>query len=207
MHRDPLRDLEPRLMRRLCLLAGGIGVLITTTGCGAAILARYDAVAFDAPPERAFPLGSPRQEIEHKLGKPDASKALPDGTHVDTYTYTIRNPEWRKTKQTILLVSMMTVGFAEPFLVPWASYDVAKHRRTATLRYDADDTLLDQGLHAGYGPSDDGLPPLSFETIRDTCRSDSANAVTAPAGGTSPPNRTYSYQACVVRRLAIWGIE
>ena len=194
-------------MRRLWLLAGGIGTLLTTTGCGAAILARYDAVAIDAPAEGIFPAGSSRQEIEARLGKPDASKPLPDGSRADTYTYTLRNPEWRKEKWWLAAATLVTIGWIEPFSVPWAAYDVAKHRRAATFRYAPDDTLLDQGLPPAYGPPDDGPPPLSFETIRETCRSDRADALAAPVGGVSPPNRTYSYQVCVVRRLAIWGIE
>ena len=194
-------------MRQLSGLAGLIGILLMTAGCGAAILARYDALALDDPAEHTFPLGSSRQEVEARLGKPDTSRLLPDGSQADTYTYTIRNPEWHRMKWMAALGTVITVGFFEPFSVPFASYEVLTHQRTATFRYSPDDALLDHGLPPAYGPPDEGLSSLSFETIRKRCRSDTAEGPAAPAGSAAPPHGTYGYQACVVRRLAIWGIE
>jgi hypothetical protein len=194
-------------MRQLGVLASVIGILLMTAGCGAAILAHYDAVALDESAEHTFPLGSSRQEVEARLGKPETSRLLPDGSQAATYNYTIRNPEWRQMKWLAALGTVITVGFFEPFSLPFASYEVLKHQRTATLRYGPDDALLDHGLPPAYGPPDDGLSSLSFETIRELCRSDTAEGPAAPAGSAAPPHGTYSYQACVVRRLAIWGIE
>jgi hypothetical protein len=194
-------------MRRLAALAGVIGLSLVCTGCATAILARYDAAALDLPPEGAFPLGLPRHEVEAKLGKPDVSRPLPDGSRTDTYIYTLRNPEWAKLKWVMAVGTVITVGFTEPIWVPWASYDVLKHRRTATFRYDPDDVLLDHAPPSGYGPPDDSLPPLSFDAIRERCRSEESTAGTAPVAGDAPPDRAYGYHACVVRRLAIWGVE
>ena len=193
-------------MRRLAVLAGVIGLALACTGCASGILAHYDTAALGRPPEGSFPPGSPRREIEAKLGKPDASRALPDGSRADTYTYTLRNPEWAKRKWGMAVGTLITVGFTEPIWVPWVSYDVLKHRRTATLRYDPDDVLLDHAPLPGYGPPDDGLPPLSFDEIRERCRSEEP-AAAAPAARGSPPERVLGYNACIVRRLAIWGVE
>jgi hypothetical protein len=194
-------------MQRLAALAGAIGLSLACTGCATAILAHYDAAALALPPESSFPPGSLRQEVEVKLGKPDASRPLPDGSRADTYTYTLRNPEWAKMKWAMAAGTVITVGFTEPIWVPWASYEVLKHRRTATFRYDPDDVLLDHAAPPGYGPPDDSLPPLSFDALRERCRSEEAAAGTALTAGGAPPGRAYGYYACVVRRLAIWGVE
>ena len=153
-------------MRRLAALAGVIGLSLVGNGCATA--------ALYFPPEGLFPPGLPRQEVEGKLGKPDVSRPLPDGSRADTYTYRLRN---------------------------------LKHRRTATFRYDQDDVLLDHAPPPGYGPPDDSLPPLSFHAIRERCRSEEPAAGRAPAAGGAPPDRAYGYYACIVKRLAIWGVE
>ena len=194
-------------MRRLAALAAATALSLACAGCGPAILARYDAIALDSPPERAFPPGSPRGAIETKLGKPHASRRLPDGSRADSYTYTLRNPEWAKLKWAMAVGTVITVGFTEPIWVPWASYEVVRHRRTVTLRYDADDVLLDHAPFASYGPPDDGLPPLSFDAIRERCRSEEPPAGADSAAVAARPDRAYGYVACVARRLAIWGIE
>src|SRR5204863_4831945 len=131
-----------------------------------------------------------------------ASRRLPDGSRADTYTYTLRNPEWATLKWAMAVGSVITVGFTEPIWVPWASYDVLKHRRRVTVRYDPDDVLLDYAPLADYGPHDDSLPPLSFDTIREGCRSEEQAARTASVAD-APLDRVYNYAACVAKRLAI----
>src|SRR5215467_6098860 len=133
----------------------------TSSGRGALILAHQDSVGLDGPVSTNVTLGSPRETVEAPLGKPATSRLLPDGSRVDTYVYTERNPEWRKQKLTFALVSLMTVGFAEPILVPWAGYE----------------------------------PLVGAE--RSGVSSDSS----------LPVPRPYAYSECLVRRLAIWGIE
>ena len=178
-------------MNRLSALAGGIGLLFAAGGCGAAILAYHDAVGLDGPASSVFALGSTRQDVEAKLGKPETSRALPDGSRVDTYTYTVRDPRWRKMKWGFAMGTVVTVGFVEPAFAPMAVYEVSKNRHTATFTYGPDDRLLDHGPPPRYGPPDDGLEPLSFAEIRERCRAESPDA----------------YHECVVRRIAVWAIE
>src|SRR5215469_1220214 len=180
----------------------------TSSGCGALILAHQDSVGLGGPITTNVTLGSPRETVEAPLGKPVTSRLLPDGSRVDTYVYTERNPEWRKQKLTFALVSLMTVGFAEPILVPWAGYEALKHRRTVTLTFGADEHLLAYGPPPPYGPPDDSVERLSFDEIRRRCRREHDAEHTGmssdrPSAGPGP----YAYSECLVRRLAIWGIE
>jgi hypothetical protein len=195
------------MSQRLSALASAIGLAVACAGCGPAILARYDAVALADPAERSFPSGSSRQAIDAQLGKPQASRPLPDGSRADTYTYILRNPEWAAMKWAMAVGSVITVGFTEPLWVPWASYDVFKHRRTVTFRYDPDDVVLDHAPFVPYGPNDDSLPPPSFDAIRGRCRVEDAAAGTPSETSGAPGHRTYNYSACVAKRLAIWGTE
>ena len=188
-------------------LAGAIGLALACAGCGPAILAHYDAVALALPAERSFPSGSSRQAIEAQLGKPDASRPLPDGSRADTYTYILRNPEWAAMKWAMAVGTVITVGFTEPLWVPWASYDVFKHRRTVTFRYDPDDVVLDHAPLVGYGPDDDSISPPSFDAIRERCRVEVHAAGASFDSSGAAPHRTYNYSACVAKRLSIWGIE
>lgn len=176
-------------MKRLSSLAATIGLACAAAGCGTAILARYDNRGLDGP--AVFALGSTRQEVEAKVGKPETSRTLPDGSRVDTYTYTIRKPEWRSMGWQWAVGTVITIGFTEAVWVPWAVYEVWKSRHTATFTYGLDDRVLDHGLPPGYGPPDDKLEPLSFIEIRERCRAETPDA----------------YSECVVRRIAIWGIE
>ena len=195
------------MIRRLPALAGAIGLALACAGCGAAILARYDAVALARPPEQSFPSGSSREAIEAQLGKPDVSRPLPDGSRADTYTYILRNPAWAARKWTMAMGTVMTVGFTEPLWVPWASYDVFKHRRTVTFRYDPNDVMLDHAPLAAYGPDDDSLSPPSFDAIRERCRAEVHAAGTSADSSDAAPHQTYNYSVCVARRISIWGIE
>ena len=178
-------------MKRLILLMGAIGLVFATAGCGAAILAYQDAVGFDRPASSVFALGSTRQEVEARIGKPESSRALPDGSQLDSYAYTIRNPEWRKMKWMFAVGTVITIGFVEAVWVPWAAYEVWRARHTATFTYGPDDRVLDHGPPPRYGPPDDRLEPLSFAEVRERCRSENPDA----------------YHECVVRRIAIWAIE
>lgn len=177
------------MTRRLVVLTGLIGLSLGFTGCASAIVAHYDRTSLDGLPEKAFPLGWPRQQVEAKLGKPDASRPLPDGSRADTYTYTLRNPEWAKRKWGLAAGTLITVGFAEPFLLLLAAAEVAQNRRTATLRYDPDDFLLDHALPPVYGPPDEGLSSLSFDEIRARCRSEEPASETTPAARGAPPDQ------------------
>src|SRR5499427_2052242 len=141
----------------------------TLSGCGALILAHQDSLGLDGPASANVTLGSPREHVEVTLGRRASSRPLPDGSRVDTYEYTQRNPEWQKQKLTFALVSLMTVGFAEPFLVPWAAYEALKYRRTVTLTFGADERLLAYNPPPTYGPPDDGVEPPSLAEIRIRC--------------------------------------
>lgn len=185
------------------------GVLASTlSGCGALILAHQDSVGLDGPVSANVTLGSPRETIEAMVGKPVTSRPLPDGSRVDTYAYTQRNPEWRRQKVTFALMSLMTVGFAEPILVPWAGYEALKYRRTVTLTFGADERLLAYGPPPAYGPPDDGAEPLSLDEIRSRCRHEhGAERLRVSSEEPLPGPRPFAYSECLVRRLAIWGIE
>jgi len=188
------------------MVAGMLG--LTLSGCGALILAHQDSVGLDGSVSAHVTLGSPREAVEETLGKPATSRLLPDGSHVDTYAYTQRNPEWQKQKLTFALMSLMTVGFAEPILVPWAGYEVLKYRRTVTLTFCADERLLAYGPPPPYGPPDDGVEPLSLDEIRRRCRHEyGAERTGVSSDAPLPVPLPYVYSECLVRRLAIWGIE
>src|SRR5215475_13259748 len=124
--------------RALRLMVAGM-LTSTLSGCGALILAHQDSVGLDGPASANVRLGSPRETVEATLGKPTTSRALADGSRVDTYAYTQRNPEWQRRKLTFALMSLMTVGFVEPILVPWAGYEALKYRRTVTLTFGPDE--------------------------------------------------------------------
>jgi len=194
--------------RRVRVLPGAILLASTLSGCGAMILAHQDLVGLDGPASANVALGSSRETVEETLGKPETSRLLPDGSRVDTYAYTQRNPEWQKQKFTFALMSLMTVGFAEPLLVPWAGYEAFKYRRTATLMFGPDGRVLAYSPPPPYGPPDDSVEPLSFDEIRRRCRLKyGAQRTDASSDRVLPAPRTYPYSECLVRRLAIWGIE
>ena len=185
------------------------GILASTlSGCGALILAHQDSVGLDGPASANVTLGSPRGTVEATLGKPATSRPLPDGSRVDTYAYAQRNPEWQKQKLAFALVSAMTVGFAEPILIPWAGYEALKYRRTVTLTFGTDDRLLAYDPPPPYGPPDDSVERLSLDEIRRRCRHEHGaeqTGVSSDAPLLVP--RSYAYSECLVPRLAIWGIE
>ena len=185
------------------------GMLTSTlSGCGALILAHQDSVGLDGPASANVRLGSPRETAEATLGKPATSRALPDGSRVDTYAYTQRNPEWQRQKLTFALMSLMTVGFVEPILVPWAGYEALKYRRTVTLTFGPDERLLAYNPPPTYGPPDDGVEPPSLAEIRIRCLHEhGAEHTGVSSGAPLPVPRSYAYSECLVRRLAIWGIE
>jgi hypothetical protein len=194
--------------RRVRVLLGAILLASTLSGCGALILAHQDSVGLDGLASANVTLGLPRETVEAALGKPETSRPLPDGSRVDTYAYTERNPEWQRRKVEFALMSMMTVGFAEPILVPWAGYEVLKNRRTVTLTFGADERLLAYSPPPPYGPPDDSIEPLSFDQIRKRCRHEhGAGRTGVSSDAPLPVPRPYAYGECLVRRLAIWGIE
>lgn len=119
--------------RHAACLAGVVGLALTTSGCGAAMYHPADVV---------FAEGAPREEVEARLGKPESSRTLPDGSRVDTYTYTIRNRDW-------------------PLL---------NHRHTAIITYDVGDRLLAHGPPPAYGPSDEGAGPLTLSDVLKGCQ-------------------------------------
>ena len=209
------------MSRRLVLMAAAIGLLFTGTGCSSMILAHQYSVGLDGSASSYFPLGASRQEVETKLGNPVTSRALPDGTRMDSYVYTIRDPNWRGdcfpgpgtrslSACSAAIGSVITLGWTEPIFVPWALYEARKNRRTATFTYDANDRLLDHGPPPSYGSPDDAIEPLSHNGIKESCRSEHpAQRQDVRAGASGQPLQFpgYAYDECVVRRLAIWGIE
>ena len=196
--------------RRFVLGIMAIGFLFIVSGCGSLILAHQYYVGLDAPPSAAFPLVVNRKEVEERLGKPASSRALPDGGRVDTYDYTLRDPNWLVTGAVLGSLSAASWGFMEIGFVPMAVYEVWKNRHTATFTYGPDDRFVNHGPPPPYGPADNVLDPLSHEDIRERCRSEHPVKDRDVQGGAVKqplPFRDYAYRDCVVQRLAIWGLE
>jgi hypothetical protein len=210
------------MRRQLALMALAIGLSFIGTGCSAMILASQHSL--ESPANSTFPLGASRQEVEAKLGEPATSRALPDGGRADTYKYIIRRVDdfsltTRISSATriselpiwfLLAVGAISLGGTEIVLAPAVMYDVSKGRQTATFTYDPNDRLLAYGPPPAYGPADDAVGSLSLIEIRKRCRSDvSGDPSDRPGGVTGglPTAPRYLYDECLVRRLAIWGIE
>lgn len=80
------------------------------------------------------------------------------------------------------LGTVITVGLAEPLWVPWLTWELWRHRRTATFTYGLDDRVLEPGPLPSYGPPDDALAPLTFAEIRERCGADLDGERDTPAG-------------------------
>jgi hypothetical protein len=172
------------------------------SGCGAAMIARLDATALEKPAEAIVVPGAMRDVVERQLGPPTTTVPLRDGSRLDSYAYTLRNPEWRALKWIFAATTVITIGWTEPFWVPWAALEWKRYTRTASFVYDADDLVVSTGPPPDYGPADEPLGQLSLADIRERCRTEN--------GGDAPPatgRQPYAYNACVVRRMAIWGVE
>lgn len=195
--------------KRFGVATAVIGLLVAGQGCSALIA--YQTYSESIGSIRDFPLGSTRQEVQAKLGNPVSSRALPDGGGIDTYEFLVRNPEWGPRQALGLAVmSAGGSGLAEPLLVPWMLYERRKARRTATLTYAPDGYLLDYGPPPPYGLADDAVEGPSHRNIREMCRSEhpvERRDVVAGVPAQPLPFPDYPYHECVVRRLAIWGIE
>lgn len=156
------------IARWLVFAATIVTLTFTLTGCGSARLMRLDAMAASM-----FPPGSMRRDVEAKIGTPETSRSLPDGSRLDTYTYSIQ----RKT-------------------------------HTATIVYGADDRVVTHGVPPRYGTGDDGVRAPSFTEIRERCRAEHADSASQGAAQSATPTHMgYGYEACVVRRIVIWGVE
>ena len=210
------------MRRQLVSMATAIGLAFVGTGCSAKILASQHSL--ESPANSTFPLGASRKEVETKLGKPATSRPLPDGGRADTYKYIIRKvanlslttrispttriyewPTWY-----LLTLSAISLGGTDIVIAPAVLYDVSKNRQTATFTYDAHDRLLEHGPPPRYGPPDGAVGSLSLNEIRERCRSGaSGDPSDLPGGVTGGPltARRDLYDECLVRRLAIWGIE
>jgi len=209
------------MRRQLILMALTVGLPFIGTGCSAMILASQNSL--ESPADSTFPLGTSRQEVETKLGKPATSRALPDGGRADTYKYIIRKvadlsltsrslpnriyewPNWY-----LLTLSAISLGGTDIVFVPAVMYDISKNRHTTTFTYDPNNQLLAYGPPPSYGPSDDAVGSLSLNEIRERCRSDTSRDPQDPSVGVTGGRllaRKDLYDACLVRRLAIWGIE
>jgi hypothetical protein len=165
------------IARWLVFAAMIVTLTFILTGCGSASLRRLDAIALDSEAASVFPPGSMRRDVEAKIGTPETSRFLPDGSRLDTYTYTIRNPKWRRT-------------------------------HTATIVYGADDRVVTYGVPPRYGTGDDGVRAPSFTEIRGRCRAEHADSASQGAAQSAAPTHMgYGYEACVVRRITIWGVE
>jgi hypothetical protein len=190
-------------VNRFCEAIGILLVGFIGTGCAAMIY----SVGVD-PVDSVFPSGASRQDVEAKLGTPVTSRALPEGGRVDTYKYIIRQRNPITSGAWVLYVAML--GTADIFFVPKAIEDVWNNRRTATFTYDPNNRLLDHGPPPPYGPPDDAVGSLSLNEIRERCRSDvSGDPRDLPGGVIGGRLRVPRdlYDECLVRRLAIWGIE
>jgi len=193
---------DPVRTSRLPCLAALLLATVAVNGCGAAMLARLDATSLEGPAELVFEPGATRQGVEQRLGPPTATQALPDGSRLATYTYHLRNPEWRALKWMFAAGTVITVGFTEPFWVPWATYQWKRSMATATFAYGADDRLVSVRPPPAYGSADESLGTPVLDDIRARCREEHPPA-TPPVTGRA----TSGYELCLARRLAIWGIE
>lgn len=207
------------MRRELVLMALAIGLPFIGTGCSAMILASQNSL--ESPANSTFPLGASRQEVETKLGKPATSRALPDGGRADTYKYVIRKvADFSLTTRTssidrisdlptwyLLTLSAISLGGTDIVFAPVVLYEVSKNRQTATFTYDVNDRLLEHGPPPPYGPPDGTVGSLPLNEIRERCRSDvSGDLPGSVTGGRLRAPRDL-YDECLVRRLAIWGIE
>jgi hypothetical protein len=193
---DPVR--AARLPRLVALLVATVAV----NGCGAAMLARLDATSLAGPAEAVFAPGAARELVEQGLGQPTTTRALPDGSRLATYSYHLRNPEWRVLKWMFAAGTVITVGFTEPIWVPWATYQWKRSMATATFAYGADDRVVSVRPPPAYGAADESLGTLALDDVRARCREEHPPAA-VPITGRGPSG----YDACLARRLAIWGIE
>jgi len=208
------------MRKQLVLMAWATGLLLTGTGCSAMVVASQQSL--DRPANFAFPLGASRQEVETKLGKPVTSRALPDGGRADTYKYIIRpRADFSLTSRMserisewpiwlFLVLDAVSLGGTEIVFAPAVMYDVSKNRQIATFTYGPNDRLLDHGPPPPYGPADDAVGSLSLNEIREGCRSEVARDTRDLPDGVTGRLLTapgYLYDECMVRRLAIWGIE
>ena len=190
--------------RRFSLATVAIGLLFAGQGCSAVIL--YQSIGSI----RELPLGSSRQQVEARLGNRVASRPLPDGGSVDTYEYVLRNHGMAREAFQMAAASVITLGLTEVIAVPMALNQARKNRQTATLTYGADDRLVDYGGLPPYGSLDETVGRLSHRDIREKCRFEhpmEPREVEAGAAAQRLPFPDYPYQECIVRRLAIWGIE
>lgn len=221
--------IEPRaqfgvgaVRKPLVLMVLAIAIPFLGAGCSAMILASQNSL--ENPASSTFPLGTSRQEVEMKLGKPAASRPLPDGGRADTYKYIIRKvadlsltgrsplpnriyefPTWY-----LLGLSAISLGGTDIVFVPAVMYDISKNRQTATFTYDPSDNLLEHGPPPPYGPPDGAVGSLPLNDIRERCRSDASGAPGDLAAGVTggwPTAGKALYDECFVRRLAVWGIE
>ncbi len=198
---------EP-VTRRFTLVVAAMGLLLLGEGCSAFILHQQYAKGLDSTP--AFLLDTPRREIEGKLGQPVSSRALPDGGRVDTYEYSMRPQMGPHPIIGMAAMSLISLGLIEVVSTPMVLAEARKNARTVTLTYGPGDQLLKYGPPPPYGPADDVVDGLSHRAIRERCRSEHPRErqdVEAGASAQPLPFPDYPYHECVVRRLAIWGIE
>ncbi len=199
--------------REFILAAAAIGFLLGGEGCSSVIAA---GGYFGVDPSRLrqeLPVGSTREEVEAKLGKPVASRALRDGGRVDTYEYRVRDPQGLAKAIIFAELNVLfswSLGAAEFFFLPYAIATVMKSRGQEILTYGPDDRFWERGAPPPYGPSDDAVEPPSVGAIRKGCWSqEQGGRPDHPAGGGGGGVRPaeYMYVECISRLLAIWGIE
>jgi len=203
-----------------CLLATVAASMFLTQGCGTAILASSWGVRPDT-----LSVGSGREEVEAKLGRPIGSRTTSDGGRVDTYDHRV----YRAGKPgywAIWIIPLVAVGLgspmaglwnllpvgaiAEPFLTPYAVYKLATQPRSQVkIAFGPDDRLGWIGSPPPYGPPDAAVEPVSIGEIRERCRAqDDGEPSDRPVTGEEHLRASANgYVRCVTRRFAIWGIE
>ena len=200
------------MKNELILATAAMGLLFFGAGCSAMIL--HAARKGDEVPYK-LPVGSRRDEVEAKLGKPITERPLPDGGQVAIYEYRLGASVDPKTLEGAVLMWFPTpypLGLVvEPFLLPYAIYKAAtRPKGEVPFTYGPDGRLLYFWLPPSYGPADEVLAALSHGEIREQCRSEhpaERRDVEAAGSAQGLPVPDYRYQECMVRRLAIWGIE
>ncbi len=211
-------------MRQFILATAAVGLLFFGEGCSALLL-RAASQGDETPFQVA--LGSMRDDVEAKLGRPVTARPLPDGGQVAIYEYRLPDEGARKAAELALRLyllpfavgghpvgALMLSTLSDSLFMPYALYKVAtarvlRDRGRVTFTYGPDGRLLYGGLPPPYGAPDDAVEPPSVGAIRRSCWSQGQAELpdSSAGGGEKVAAEDYLYVGCVSRGFAIWGIE